>query len=72
MAVREVPTNQRTRRFALMREAAERIGAGHRFRSLPLAVALSEQWHYGLDEPFDHRHSERFSNAQGSKARAFT
>lgn len=67
MAVREVPANQLTRRFQLMREAADKIGAGDRFRALPLAVAFSEQWHYGLDDPFDHRHSERFTNAQGQE-----
>lgn len=67
MAVREVPANQLTRRFQLVRQAAENIGASQRFRALPLAVSFSERWHYDLPEPFDPRHSERFTNAQGQE-----
>ncbi len=67
MAVQQVPDNQNTRRFQLMREGAEKIGEGHRFRPLPLAVSFSDKWSYDLPDAFDHRHSERFTNAQGQE-----
>jgi cholesterol oxidase len=36
--VREIPVNQWSARTHLMREAAEAIGAGNRFRTIPMAV----------------------------------
>ncbi len=65
MAVRPIPANQVTRRFAMMKEGAEKIGEGHRFQPLDLAVSFSEKWSYDLPNPFDHGHSETFVNAQG-------
>ena len=63
--VSELPDNQLTERFKLMREAAEKIGEGDRFRKLPLAVRFSESWRYELDDPFDEKHSVPWTNAQG-------
>ena len=63
--VQELPDGQLTERFKLMRDGAEAIGEGHRFRKLPLAVNFDENWHYGLDDPHDDRHSQTWTNAQG-------
>ena len=63
--VHELPDNQLTERFKLMREAAQAEGVGNRFEKLPLAVTFSDTWHYGLDEPHDNRHSQSWRNAQG-------
>ncbi len=63
--VQELPDNQLTERFKLMREAAEADGVGDRFEKLPLAVAFDEAWHYGLENPHDERHSRSWRNDQG-------
>lgn len=60
-----LPDNQLTKRFALVREGAEKLGHQDRFRKLPLAVNFSDKWHYGLEDPFDERHSETLVNPQG-------
>src|SRR4051794_17609064 len=65
MNVQTLPDGQWTGRTKLMKEAADAIGAGDRFRKLELAVSFSPDWHYGLPDPFDHSHSRRFVNAQG-------
>lgn len=63
--VHELPDNQLTERFKLMRDGAEAIGEGKRFRKLPLAVTFDKDWHYGLDDAHDDRHSKFWTNAQG-------
>ncbi|MFL5381808.1 MAG: GMC oxidoreductase [Longimicrobiaceae bacterium] len=63
--VQELPDNQLTRRFQLVKEGAEAIGDGDRFGKLPLAVTFSEDWHYGLKDPFDNSHTQPFTNAFG-------
>jgi len=65
--LQELPDNQLTRRFELMREGAEKLGHGERFGKLPLAVSFSDDFHYGLDDPFDHRHSKTWVNDQGQE-----
>ncbi len=60
-----LPDNQLTQRFKLVREGAEKLGDSHRFGKLPLAVNFSDRWHYGLEDPFDERHSEPLINQQG-------
>jgi cholesterol oxidase len=65
MNVQTLPDGQWTGRTRLMKEAADAIGAGDRFRKLELAVSFSPDWHDGLDDPYDARHSRRFVNAQG-------
>ena len=63
--VHDLPDNQLTERFKLMREGAQKIGAGERFRKLPLAVTFDEDWSYALPDPHHPRHSRTWTNAQG-------
>jgi cholesterol oxidase len=65
--VQELPDNQLTERFKLMREGAGALGHGERFRKLPLAVSFDKDWHYGLDDAHDDRHSRTWTNAQGQQ-----
>ncbi len=67
LGVQELPDNQLTERFKLMRDGAEALGHGHRFRKLPLAVTFDPEWHYGLDDPHDNRHSRSWTNPQGQQ-----
>ncbi|MBO0861272.1 MAG: GMC family oxidoreductase, partial [Chloracidobacterium sp.] len=64
--VQTVPDNQLTRRAQLMKEAAENLGYGARFRKLPLAVTFSDKWSPDLEDPYNDKHSEPLSsNAHG-------
>lgn len=65
MNVQKVPANQWTRRMKLMKEAAEAIGHGDRFKQLELAVSFDPT--YTLDQPDPHNlaKSRTFINAQG-------
>jgi cholesterol oxidase len=65
MNVQKIPTNQWTSRMKLMKEAAEAIGHGDRFRPLELAVSFDADWTYEQDDPHDEAKSKRFINAQG-------
>jgi cholesterol oxidase len=65
--VQTLPHNQLTERYKLMKEAAEKLGYGERFRDLPLAVTFSPEWNYGLPDAFNDRHSRTWSNAQGQQ-----
>lgn len=65
MNVQCLPDGQWTERMKLMKEGADAIGAGDRWRKLELAVSFSPAWHYGLEDAVDPRHSERFVNAHG-------
>lgn len=65
MDLQTVPDGQLTQRFKLAREGADALGHGDRFTKAPLAVSFSPDWNYQLDDPFDHRHSRTFTNAQG-------
>lgn len=65
MNVQRVPDGQWTNRMKLMKEAADRIGAGPRFRPVELAVSFSPGWHDGLEDPQSLDHSVRFVNAHG-------
>jgi cholesterol oxidase len=65
MNVRTIPDGQWPPRMKLMKEAADAIGAGGRFKKLELAVSFDEGYHYGLPEPTDLRHSRRFVNSHG-------
>ncbi len=60
-----IPDNQLTERFRLMREGAEQLGHGDRFEKLPLAVRFDNDWHYGLDDPFNPKWSRSRPNAFG-------
>jgi cholesterol oxidase len=65
MNVQCIPDGQWTERMKLMKEGAEAIGAGDRFKKLDLAVSFDPEWHYGLEDATDVRHSRRFRNAHG-------
>jgi cholesterol oxidase len=65
MNVQTIPDGQWTARMKLMKEAADKIGAGDRFKKLELAVSFSTDWHYGLEDAVNARHSRRFVNAHG-------
>ncbi|MEX2376008.1 MAG: GMC family oxidoreductase N-terminal domain-containing protein, partial [Dehalococcoidia bacterium] len=65
LGVGQIPANQITQRTRLMREAAEAIGHGDRFRQIDLAVTFDPEWHYGLDQPFEARHSKTWTNEHG-------
>ena len=51
MNVQKIPPNQWTRRMKLMKEGAEKIGHGERFKPLDLAVSLNQAWLYDQDAP---------------------
>ncbi len=63
--VQELPDGQLTERFKLMRDGAAAIGHSDRFRKLPIAVTFDDDWHYGLDDKFNHKHSKTFTNQHG-------
>ena len=65
MNVQTIPDGQWTQRMKLMKEAAEKIGAGDRFRKLELAVSFDPHYHYGLEDPINVKHSRRFTNEHG-------
>lgn len=67
MNLQTLPDGQLTERLKLTREAAEKLGHQDRFAKAPLAVSFSPDWHYGLADPFDRRHSKTFVNAQGQQ-----
>lgn len=60
-----LPDGQLTKRFKLMREAANSIGAGDRFRKVDMAVTFDPDWNYGLIDAHNERHSRMFTNPQG-------
>jgi cholesterol oxidase len=64
--VQTIPDNQLTRRFKLMKEGAENLGYGERFKKLPLAVTFSQKWTPDLEDAYNDKHSEPLTpNAQG-------
>ncbi len=65
LGVAELPDNQLTERFKLMREGAAAIGHGDRHRKLPLAVTFSDSWNYDLDDPHNERYSQAWTNPHG-------
>jgi len=65
MDLQLLPDNQLTRRFEMLRDGARNLGYSDRLAKAPLAVSFSPDWHYGLEDPFDHKHSRQFVNAHG-------
>jgi cholesterol oxidase len=63
--VQKVPRTQWTARMKLMKEAAEVLGHGDRFKPLDLAVSFDPDWTYDQDDPHAEAKSKRFVNAQG-------
>jgi cholesterol oxidase len=64
MHVQPVPDGQWPLRMLLMKEAADKISEGSRFRKLELAVSFDPDWRYGPGA-IDPTRSRRFVNAQG-------
>lgn len=62
-----LPETQLTERYRLMKEAAEKLGYGARFRPVPLAVTFNPEWNYNLEDPFNNKHSKSWTNAQGQQ-----
>jgi cholesterol oxidase len=65
MNVRQLPSNQWNPRTHLMKEAAEKIGAGARFKMIDLAVSFDPDLAYDPDNPPTEQDSKTFVNAQG-------
>jgi cholesterol oxidase len=63
--VQQLPDNQLTQRFLLVQQAAGAIGDEKRFGKLDLAVTFSDEWNYGLHDPFNNQHTKPFTNAFG-------
>lgn len=65
MNVQQLPANQWNPRTHLMKEAAEKSGAGDRFKMLDLAVSFDPGLVLDPDHPPDESQSKPFVNAQG-------
>lgn len=63
--VQTVPQNQQSRRYHLVRDAAEAMDLGERFHALELAVSFNPDWDYDTDDPFSDDKSKAWINAQG-------
>src|SRR5262245_16876357 len=62
-----IPDNQLTRRFLLMKEGAEKLNYSGRFGKVPLAVTFDENWSESLADPFNDKHSKKFTNQHGQE-----
>ena len=65
--VQTIPENQVPERYKLMKESAEKLGYGTRFRAVPLAVSFNPEWTYNLPDPFNDNHSKAYTNEQGQQ-----
>ena len=65
MNVKKVPQTQWPARTKLLKEAAEQLGYGDRFRPLELAGTFDEDWTYDQPNPHDPAKSKPIVNAQG-------
>lgn len=67
---RQIPDGQTTERFKLMKEAAERLGVGNRFRKVDLAINFDDEWSYSLEDAMNENRSKwtenRFKRRQGT------
>jgi cholesterol oxidase len=60
-----LPQAQWTPRTHLMQEAAGKVGASARFRTVPQAVTFSEHWSAAQDNPYSSAQSRPWTNAFG-------
>ena len=67
LGVQVLPDNQEPERTRLMREAARGIGAGDRFRKVPVAVTFDPDYRPTLPDPQSHRHSKTWVNPFGQQ-----
>ncbi|HEX5726885.1 MAG TPA: GMC oxidoreductase [Longimicrobiaceae bacterium] len=63
--VQQLPDNQLTARYQLVKEGAEAIGDGDRFGKLDIAVTFSEQYPRTPEDPFDNSNTFPWVNAFG-------
>ena len=63
--VQELPGNQWTPRTHLMKEGADAVGAGDRFRIVPQAITFDPDWSSQRDDPYSYGHSQTWVNPQG-------
>ncbi len=62
-----IPQKQWTRRTLLMRDAAEAMGEGHRFRTVPQAITFDPDWTADGADPTNSSHSKRWTNEFGQQ-----
>src|SRR6266404_4883722 len=67
LGVQPIPPGQHTRRYQLAQQAAEKMGYGQRFQSVPLALSFDPEWNYDLPDPLNPKHSKAFINPQGQR-----
>lgn len=60
-----VPEAQAPRTYQVLRQAAEALGHGARFRPMPLAVTFDDGWRADREAPFDAGHSRPWVNEHG-------
>jgi cholesterol oxidase len=65
--VKPIPDNQWTPRTRLMRDGAKNTGYEDRFQLLDLAVTFDEEWHAGLPDAYNKKHSKTFTNDHGQE-----
>src|SRR5262249_47466050 len=63
--VQKVPANQLPPKTVLVKDAANALGAGDRFRMLDLAVSFDPDYTYDTSNPHSTARSKTFINAQG-------
>ncbi len=62
-----LPERQWTPRTLLMKEAAERLGEGQRFRTVPQAITFDPEWTYDQPDPFAPERSKTWVNEFGQR-----
>lgn len=62
-----LPEKQWTKRTRLMKEAAEKLGEGHRFRTVPQAIAFDPDYSWEVEDPFGKDKSKKWVNAFGQE-----
>jgi cholesterol oxidase len=65
MNIQQLPDGQWALRTKLMKEGADNIGAGARFRKADLAVSFDPNFDNEKPDAIDVKNSKRFTNAQG-------
>jgi len=65
--VQEVPANQWSPRVHLLKEAADKLGQGERFRLAPVAVSFDKDLHYDFANLPDVSNSTPFENKHGAQ-----
>lgn len=65
--VQEMPAGQEPPRYHLMRQAADALGLGDRFRKTPVAITFDPAWRRDQAEPYADDKSTPFTNAFGQR-----